>query len=79
MNATPHRLPGRHAALSPFDIQVTPTAPRPPTPARSGHYGESCPIGTDQDAGYGCVEWYQYSGARADATRAKDSASPADE
>jgi hypothetical protein len=70
MNTTPHRLLARHAALSPFDIQVTPETPRPSVPPRSGHDGEFRPGGTGQDAGFGCVEWYQYPGSRADAIRA---------
>jgi hypothetical protein len=72
MNATPHRLLARRAALSPFDIQITSRTARPSAPAGSGHYGEFWPDGNRPDVGYGCVEWYQYPGAQADAIRTAD-------
>jgi hypothetical protein len=69
MNTKPHRSLARHAALSPFDIQVTQGTPRPSAPDEGGHDSQFRPDGTAQDAGYGCVEWYQYPGSRADAIR----------
>lgn len=71
MNTTHNNPPRRLADLSPFDIRVSIESP-PPSPRVSDvTCRELLKGGTESAAGYGCVDWYQYPGRRADgATRA---------
>jgi hypothetical protein len=72
MNAPQHKLPGRLADLSPFDIKVTLETPKPLLPVRNAVRHEFLKGEAETDAGYGCVDWYQYPASRAEGARAAD-------
>jgi hypothetical protein len=72
MNATQHKSPGRLADPSPFGIKVTLEPPKPSPPARKAVDREIPRGAARTDADYGCVDWYQYRGSRADGPRATD-------
>jgi hypothetical protein len=66
MNATQHRPTARLADLSPFDIRVSIESPTSSPRVGKAACRELLKGGTKSDAGYGCVDWYQYPGRRAD-------------
>lgn len=69
MNVTHHKSPGRRPDLGPFDIKVMAESPKPLLRVRNPVCGEFCKGETETEAGYGCVDWYQYSASRAQGER----------
>jgi hypothetical protein len=65
MNATQYTLPAGLADLSPFDIKVTAETPTPSPDLRNAVCRAILTSGVETDAGYGCVDWYQYPSSRA--------------
>jgi hypothetical protein len=72
MNTTQNKPPGRLADLSPFDIRVSIESPTPSPRVSNAVCRELLKGGTESDARYGCVDWYQYPGRRADEATTAD-------
>lgn len=66
MNATQQTSPARMADLSPCDIKVCVGTPTPSGLLRNAVCLESLKGEPESDAAYGCVDWYQYPGTRAE-------------
>jgi hypothetical protein len=61
MNVTQHKSPGRFADLSRFNPKAMAETPKPLLHVRNPGCREFFKGETQTDAGYGCVDWYQYA------------------
>jgi hypothetical protein len=64
MNVMQHKSPGRLADLSPFNLKVMAETQKPLLRVQNSVCREFFKGETETDAGYGCVDWYQYSASR---------------
>lgn len=71
MNATQYKLPVRLGDFGPLDIKVRAETPAP-SPYLRNAVCRHPKSEAETDAGYGCVDWYQYPGSRAWGRRASD-------
>lgn len=69
MNTTRQSSTGRLADLNPFTLNTALEKPQS-SRERNAVCRELCKPEGDTSASYGCVEWYQYSGAGANEARA---------
>jgi hypothetical protein len=72
MNATPHDRKQRFADCSPLDIPVSDWTPIVDAPhiRNPGACRNSVKGAEETEAGYGCVDWYQYQTGRPGGDRA---------
>lgn len=74
MKVTQHKIPGRLADLSAFDMKVMIETSTPLAHARNAVVREPLKCETETQEEYGCVDWYHYSapgggGARSSSSR----------